>query len=206
MSWQRWCAVVCLARKQTDMEKSMDHYLDIRLLPDPEFKETVLMNALFAKLHRALVQTGQGEIGVSFPGAGKDLGDTLRLHGNRNALSRLMELGWIKGLRDYSDLSSIKPVPNNCRYRIVKRVQSKSSVARLYRRSVRKGWMTLEEAEKKIADHKVQLLKQPYVQVRSKSSGQFFRLFVQQEKCVDSPCEGTFSAYGLSGDATIPWF
>ena len=33
----------------------MDHYLDIRLLPDPEFPAPLLMNALFTKLHRALV-------------------------------------------------------------------------------------------------------------------------------------------------------
>ena len=184
----------------------MDHYLDIRLLPDPEFKETVLMNAFFGKLHRALVQAGQGEVGISFPRAGKNLGDTLRLHGNRNALLRLMELEWLKGLKDYSDVSSIQPVPDNCQYRVVKRVQSKSSVERLYRRSVKKGWMTPDEAKKKVADHKSQLLKQPYVQVKSNSSGQVFRLFVHQGKFVDAPREGTFSAYGLSGDATVPWF
>jgi CRISPR-associated endonuclease Csy4 len=31
------------------------HYLDIQVQPDPEFPAAHLMNALFAKLHRALV-------------------------------------------------------------------------------------------------------------------------------------------------------
>ncbi len=33
----------------------MNHYLDLHLLPDPEFSAAQLMSALFAKLHRALV-------------------------------------------------------------------------------------------------------------------------------------------------------
>jgi CRISPR-associated endonuclease Csy4 len=32
----------------------MDHYLDIRLRPDPYFPEAMLMGALYSKLHRAL--------------------------------------------------------------------------------------------------------------------------------------------------------
>ena len=47
----------------------MDHYVDIQVLPDPEFLETTLMNELFSKLHRALGKHGQGKIGVSFPQA-----------------------------------------------------------------------------------------------------------------------------------------
>ncbi len=38
----------------------MDHYLEIRVLPDPEFSSEMLMAALFAKLHRALGARGQG--------------------------------------------------------------------------------------------------------------------------------------------------
>lgn len=45
----------------------MDYFLDIRVLPDPEFSEEMLMAALFAKLHRALGARGKGDIGVSFP-------------------------------------------------------------------------------------------------------------------------------------------
>ena len=43
------------------------HYIDITLLPDPEFSHAHLLGALLAKLHRALVQHGAGDIGTSFP-------------------------------------------------------------------------------------------------------------------------------------------
>jgi CRISPR-associated endonuclease Csy4 len=41
----------------------MDHYLEIRVLPDPEFSEEMLMAALVAKLHRALGKEGRAILG-----------------------------------------------------------------------------------------------------------------------------------------------
>jgi CRISPR-associated endonuclease Csy4 len=185
---------------------AVDHYVEIRLLPDPEFQETMLMSALFAKLHRALAADRQGDVGISFPQAQKTLGDTIRLHGSSSNLERIMNLNWIKGLTDHANVSPILAVPAPCRYRNVKRVQAKSSVERLYRRSVKKGWLTEEEAEMKVAESKEQYLKQPFVQIKSSSTGQMFRLFIQQSKLSDVPREGKFTAYGLSDQATIPWF
>ena len=52
----------------------MDAYIDIVLLPDPEFPATTLMSALFGKFHRGLVRYGEGAIGVSFP----DVRDEMR--------------------------------------------------------------------------------------------------------------------------------
>ena len=65
----------------------MDKYIDITLMPDPEFETQQLMNALFSKLHRAIGEAAPGEIGVSFPKAGKRLGDQLRLHGTQESLA-----------------------------------------------------------------------------------------------------------------------
>jgi len=53
---------------------------------------------------------------------------------------------------------------------------------------------------------KEQHLKEPFVQLKSQSSAQSFRLFIQQGKLLDLPVEGEFSAYALSSKATIPWF
>lgn len=184
----------------------MKHYIEIRLLPDTEFSPSLLMNALFAKFHRALVEAGYGVVGVSFPHVQKTLGDTVRLHGSQGALQRLMAIGWLKGLTDYTSVTAITAVPDNCRYRVVKRVQAKSSVERMYRRSVKKGWLTAEEAETRMNAGKEQQLKLPFVQLKSNSSGQVFRLFIQQGKLLDLPVEGGFSAYGLSDAATVPWF
>jgi CRISPR-associated endonuclease Csy4 len=184
----------------------MGHYIDIKILSDTEFSPSLLMNALFAKFHRALVEAGYGEVGVSFPQAQKTLGDTVRLHGNQSALERLMAIGWLKGLIDYTHVTAITAVPVNCKHRVVNRVQAKSSVERMYRRSVKKGWLTTEEAEVKMNAGKEQQLKFPYVQLKSQSSGQAFPLFIQQGKILDSPVTGEFSAYGLSDVATVPWF
>lgn len=184
----------------------MGHYIEICLLPDTEFSPSLLMNALFAKFHRALVEAGHGEVGISFPQVQKTLGDTVRLHGSQGALQRLMAVGWLKGLTDYTHVTAITAVPDNCRYRVVKRVQAKSSVERMYRRSVKKGWLTTEEAEERINAGKEQQLKLPFVQLKSHSSGQAFRLFIQQGKLLDAPVQGGFSAYGLSDVATVPWF
>lgn len=184
----------------------MNYYIDIKVLPDTEFSPSLLMNALFAKLHRALVEAGQGEVGVSFPQVQKTLGDTVRLHGSQGALQRLMRISWLKGLTDYTSVTAITTVPDNCKHRVVRRVQAKSSVDRMYRRSVRKGWLSTEEAEARMNAGKEQLLKLPFVQLKSHSSGQYFRLFIQHGKLLDSPVTGEFSAYALSDVATIPWF
>lgn len=184
----------------------MDHYIEIRLLPDPEFPNNVLMNALFAKLHRALVETGGGELGISFPKAGKCLGELLRIHGKQMPLARLMSLPWLKGLRDYTETSPVLSVPDNCQYRVVQRKQAKSSSERLRRRSIAKGWLTEKEAVERISDRNEQQLKTPFVQLKSGSSGQTFRLFICQGKLQGEPKAGVFSAYGLSSQATIPWF
>ena len=184
----------------------MDHYIEIRLRPDPEFKEAMLMSALFAKLHRTLAKAGNGEVGVSFPYAEKLLGDTLRIHGAQPALQRIMDLDWLRGMKDHITVSPMLSVPQNCKHRIVRRRQAKSSLERLYRRSVKNGKMTKDEVERKLAEGIEQRSRCPFVQLVSSSSGQRFRLFIEQGKLLDSSSEGTFSAYGLSGEASVPWF
>lgn len=72
----------------------MDHYVDIDLHPDPEFPVYQLMNALYAKLHRALVAMNSTQIGVSFPGVQTQpsgLGTRLRLHGSSASLEVLQQ-------------------------------------------------------------------------------------------------------------------
>lgn len=184
----------------------MDRYIQINLLPDPEISQPVVMNHLFDKLHHALARVGQGEIGISFPNAHKHLGDIVRLHSNEQALQRLSNERWLNGLQDYIKVSDILTVPDHCQYRVVERVHVKSDPVRLYRRSVRKGWLTQEEAEKKAAQAKAKRLDLPFIQLKSQSTEQYFKLFINQGKLIDKPINGQFSAYGLSKQATIPWF
>ena len=184
----------------------MDHYIEIRVLPDPEFSEEMLMAALVAKLHRALGQRGQGDIGISFPAYSIKPGPVLRLHGQHQALSDLESLTWRKGLSDYCVSSDIKPVPAVTQWRCVSRVQVKSSAQRLMRRSVKKGWLTEEEAQQRLLTMQEARTDLPWLNLRSLSTGQSFRLFIRHGDLLSAPVIGAFSTYGLSATATIPWF
>lgn len=131
----------------------MDFYLDIHLEPDLEISAPALLNNLFAKFHRAMAQRCNGEIGVSFPAYHRyGLGDILRLHGSESALNTLMATLWLKGLRDYTSVKDIRAVPHKIKgYQTVYRVQQKS-VDNKRKRSVRKGWLTEEEALQQISE------------------------------------------------------
>jgi CRISPR-associated endonuclease Csy4 len=187
----------------------MDHYLEIWLLPDPEFKATVLMNALFAKLHRALFDLDNRRVGVSFPAAEPErpgLGDRLRLHGEAEDLQNLMELQWLTGMRDHTALRGPVMIPDKVSYRIVRRVQVKSSPERLRRRLAKRKGLTDEEAKRAIPLGAAERLNLPYVTIKSRSTGQDFRLFVDQMPPMDHAIFGSFNHYGLSATATVPWF
>jgi CRISPR-associated endonuclease Csy4 len=110
-------------------EATMHHYLDIQLRRDPEFPPHQLMDALYAKLHRALALVKANTLGVSFPGYSESpitLGNTLRLIGPPADLARLMEQPWLMGMRDHTVLGAIFPVPAQATQRSLRRVQAKS--------------------------------------------------------------------------------
>ena len=181
----------------------MDCYIEIKVLPDPEFDSITLMNALYSKLHRALVDVGQGEIGVSFPRMGKTPGDVLRLHANRTAIDRLMACSWLKGLSDYTFVSEVSHTPQGVQHINIARIQSKKTAARL-RRAVKRGSITEQVAEKIMAE-KVQI-KNPFFQLQSSSTGQCLPLFIEQGKPQQQAVLGAFNTYGLSEKTTVPLF
>ena len=71
---------------------------------------------------------------------------------------------------------------------------------------MQKGWVTREEANLKIADEREKTLSLPYLRIKSQSTQQLFRLFIEHGPVVKKPITGKFSTYGLSSVATIPWF
>lgn len=160
----------------------MDHYLEIRVLPDAELDTDVLMATLFTKLHRALGKRGKGDIGVSFPRFDMTLGSCLRLHGTLQALQELEAGGWRKGFTDYCQCSPVQLIPAIQGWRTVSRVQDRHTP---------------------LNERPVPL---PYVDITSLSSQQQFRLFICHGEVAPVPAHGTFNYYGLSTTATIPWF
>lgn len=187
----------------------MDHYIDITLLPDPEFPATTLMNALFSKLHRGLVDHGGRDIGVSFPEFAQNtraLGKRLRLHGSKEGLERLMNVRWTQGMHDHVDIAPIRAVPADALHCIVRRVQAKSSPERLRRRLIARKSISAEAAVAVIPDSAAKRLDLPYVEIASRTTSQRFKLFIEHLQPTSVPVRGEFGTYGLSANATIPWF
>lgn len=187
----------------------MDHYIDLGLRPDPEFSPPVLMGALFSKLHRALISLEAEDIGVSFPEYAikpRTLGEILRAHGTADRLRQLLALDWLAGMRDYVTVSSVSIVPDNARYRVVRRAQPKTNIDRLRRRHARRHRVPLAVAEERIPARVIKPVTLPFATVRSLSTGQTFSLFIELGDLQHEQTLGTFNRYGLATRATIPWF
>jgi CRISPR-associated endonuclease Csy4 len=188
------------------------HYIDITLLPDPEFSHAHLMGALVAKLHRALVLGQTQDIGVSYPkhvvqpATQRTLGSVLRLHGTAVALDRLMAQDWLKGMRDHTQVSAVLAVPITAQHRTVRRRQFKTNVDRLRRRRMQRKGETAEQAAAAIPDGVERRPDLPFVQLRSSSTGQPFCLCIEHGPLLPQQVQGCFNAYGLGSEATVPWF
>jgi CRISPR-associated endonuclease Csy4 len=187
----------------------MDHYLHIRLRPDPEFSEAMLMSALFSKLHRGLVTLEANDIGVSFPEhreRPKSLGSVLRVFGSSERLQQLMALDWLSGMRDHVSIREIASVPPDAQHRVVRRVQFKTSAERLRRRHIRRHEVSEQTARQRIPDSVERSAPLPFANIRSLSTGQTFSLFIEHGPLRCEPADGEFNRYGLSTTATVPWF
>lgn len=187
----------------------MDHYIDITLLQDIEFSTPTLMGTLFIRLHRGLVNHGERDVGISFPDVDQSrqlLGQKLRVHGNQKSLNSLMANGWIQGMRDYVNISSLRPVPSEVKHLVVRRVQAKSSPERMRRRLMARKSINAEAARVAIPDNAAEKLNLPYVEIASLSTSQRFRLFIHHTTPGLVAVPGRFGSYGLSTHATVPWF
>ncbi|AHE99151.1 type I-F CRISPR-associated endoribonuclease Cas6/Csy4 [Thioalkalivibrio paradoxus] len=186
----------------------MDHYLDFTVLPDPEFRETTLLGALVSKLHRRLVVLEADDIGISLPDFEKapPLGNRLRVHGTQERIETLMQEEWLGGMRGQLEIAPLRAIPAEVSHRGVRRRQYKTNVERLRRRRMRRHGETHEEARERIPDTVARKVKTPFLTVYSSSSGQRFSLFIEHEPVQARPVVGAFNSYGISRDATIPWF
>lgn len=185
----------------------LTHYLDIHLRPDPEFPASQLLVALYAKLHRALVELRSDDLAVCFPGySDKGLGRALRVFGTSDRLGQLMASPWLSGMMDHIQVSACAAVPTNADHRHLSRVQAKSSPERLRRRQMKRHGLTAEQARERIPDSAAESLKLPFLPVRSASTGQSFMLFLRLSPPCPSARPGSFNAYGLSATGTVPWF
>ncbi len=183
----------------------MNHYFEIKILPDPEILDTVLMNAVYTKLHKALCDLNSTGIGVSFPNRQKTLGNTVRLHGSDKDLDDLMRLNWTGGMSGYCSISDILPVPDNSKFRTVSRKQTTMSQSKL-NRLLKRGSITEDEVKNYKAKMFTKGLDNPYLELQSGSNGHRHRRYIEFGELLNEPVSGQFDQFGLSKTATIPWF
>jgi len=187
----------------------MDFYIDIKILPDPEFKSSMLMGALFNKLHRILVALEANNIAVSFPDyQAKSLGTILRIHGGKNVLDELMRSSWLKGMSDHILKTEISEIPDQVGYVSVRRRQNKyGNIDKLRSRYVKRHGVSENEAIEAYPVTLEKPLNLPFVNIRSSSTGQpTFPFYVEQKEVDTQILNVDFNKYGISKTATVPWF
>ncbi|MGL1957995.1 MAG: type I-F CRISPR-associated endoribonuclease Cas6/Csy4 [Colwellia sp.] len=183
----------------------MNYYLDIKIIPDAEMRESVLLNKVYTKFHKALCDLKSNSIGVSFPEYKIKLGRLIRIHGEQAILNDLQALNWLGGLSGYCKVSGIIKVPEKCKHRIISRKQANMTEAKL-RRLIKRGTIKPEEVKAYKAKMFNQGLDHAFLELDSGSNGHHHRRFIQFSDLLEPPIQGDFDTFGLSKQGTVPWF
>lgn len=192
----------------------MKSYLDITLRHNCDINLYFVLQKVFQHLHLGFVKIqdthGVIPIGISFPEYKPTLlGSKLRLlSAEESVLEKFDAKGQLARFDDYIHVTGIRAVPSRTNsYVIYQRQQPKSASAfrRLVRRMSEREGISAAEAEARITGFKEQRVDTPYINVRSASSGQCFRLFILKKKAEVAIYDG-FSSYGLSCTSTVPEF
>lgn len=183
----------------------MDYYIDIKIIPSQDNRESSLLSKVYTKFHQVLVQLKADSIGVSFPEFQLKLGKVIRLHGSFKNLDELNSLNWLGDLESFCRFGNIEKAPEECKFRKIYRKQSNMSQAKLKRLIKRKSI-----SQDEIKRYRIEMLKKgldnPFIDLISSSTGQIHRRFFEFGEILDKPTSGKFDTFGLSKDATIPWF
>ena len=183
----------------------MDYYIDIHIKPDVEMRENVLLNKVYAKFHKTLFLLKSTDIGVSFPKYHVKLGDVLRIHGAEAKLIKLQNTNWLGGLAGYCDITQIQVKPGNVKYRTVSRKQANMTQAKL-KRLIKRDSISPENIKQYKAKMFQRGLDNPYLELQSSSNENIHRRYIAFGELVDQAIPGQFDLFGLSKNATIPWF
>jgi CRISPR-associated endonuclease Csy4 len=192
----------------------MNVYQEITLFPNEEIPTYFLWEKLYQQLHFALVEVKQPDegvpVGVSFPDFNKQfnhLGCKLRIFAKEKLeLKNLNITEWLSRLKDYVTIADIENIPEKVeRYACFKRCQPKINNARLARRMAKRKNISYELALSHFKSRTKQMSKLPFISLKSHSSDNRFRLFIEKKERV-RPVPGLFNSYGLSNNTTVPWF
>lgn len=193
----------------------MKSYLEITLKPQPDIPLYFLWEKVYQQIHLALVEIqdadGKVTVGTSFPEYDADqhqLGRKLRLLApSQETLESLNVCKWLSLLTDYVHIASIRDVPTNITdYVFFKRIQTKSSNARLAKRKAKREGISYGQALQVLDNHKEQVSKAPYIHIKSLSSDKRFRLMIDCISTKQSKNTKKFNTYGLSTKSCVPIF
>lgn len=211
----------------------MKFYIEITLLPGADIDLHYLWSKIYQQIHLSLVEiqdhNGNVPVGISLPEYNEQeyqLGSKLRLFASEESvLNELNIKAWIKSLHDYVHLTSIRPVPKTVKnFAVYSRKQinrSQSKLKRIIKRKAIRDGISIEEAGKFYHDSidclggkylqndstsKNGLLKQPFINIKSLSTGEHFRMFIEKKIVSENSINMEFNTYGLNKNSKVPEF
>mgnify|MGYP001028060495 FL=1 len=183
----------------------MEHFIEIKIKPDAEMRENVLLNKVYTKFHKRLCDLKSSGIGISFPEYSLKLGKNIRVHGDEQRLQDFQSLNWLGGLKGYCDTSEIKTIPENVVHRTISRKQVNMTSSKL-RRLIKRGSIEHNEIKRYKAEMFKKGIDNPFIELESSSNGNMHRRYIQFGEFKKVPAGGQFDCFGLSNTATVPWF
>ena len=186
-------------------EYFMDFYIDVKLISNKEKSINYVLNEVYGRLHKELSALGSEVIGVSFPAYKVLLGNIIRIHGSADDLTKLQRNNWVGNYIAYCDVGAILPVPTDCKFRTVSRIQPSMSKSKLTR-VIKRGSIPDNEIKEYRAKMFSKGLKEPYLELVSVSNGHKHRRYISFSELYNTHHDGRFDSFGLSKTATIPWF
>lgn len=194
----------------------MKFYQELTLLPDVESSPYFLWSKVYTQLHIALADVknthGIDGIGVSFPQyrfetqgnkTWATLGVKLRVFAqSEDELNKLNLAKWLERLTDYVHLKSVQAVPENHRYAIFKRYHAKN-IEKVAGEFAKFKGIDFDTALSHCQTHKAKPQNYPFIELKSETTGQNFKLHIVKETS-DKAKTGEFSSYGLG--VSVPEF
>jgi CRISPR-associated endonuclease Csy4 len=187
----------------------LESYVEITIKPSIEFTQNEILSALFLKLHIAISNTANGQIGISFPDYSlkkKFLGFRIRVFSSSKNMSLLQKSNWFFSLRDYLDVTNILDIPLGCNWSVFKRVQV-NSFEKQRKRMVRRKGIAYEETLKVIPLNLYKNVEFPFINVKSLSTHSVAKIFIKKDDVVIADISSVgYSSYGLSSSCPVPNF
>lgn len=181
----------------------MEGFVDLKVPAQEDQSTHAILARIYFSLHLELVERKLDRVAVCFPKAKKStVGDVLRVLGVNKDLTTLLEAPRLRCLSDYYNSTGVESCPEGHAWRHIKRVQPKLTAAKA-RRMVKRGSASEERAQA-LYDQGPAVLAFPYLNMNSASSGQKYRLYVNQVPCEPPSKAQSFNSFGLG--ACVPWF